>query len=158
MKKTTASLLALTALFTFANVAITHAAAPSNAHILTNKEFDALIAKPDQIVLIDVRRPDEVQKNGGFPVYLSIQNVDLEKNLAYIPRDRQVITVSNNAGRAGRAADLLASKGFKVAGAIGAQQYEKDGGKIVKIAVPPPRAEGAGNANAGGQPAAPATH
>lgn len=154
MKKTVASLLALTALFSFSQAAVTQAATPSKAHILTNKEFDALLATPEQIVVIDVRRPDEVQKNGSFPVYLSIQSADLEKNLAYIPKDRSVITVSNNAGRAGRAADLLASKGFKVAGAIGAQQYEKDGGRIVKIAPPPPRSGGA----ASGQPAAAAAH
>lgn len=35
--------------------------------------------------------------------------------------------------RAGRAADLLASKGFKVAGAVGAQNYETQGGKLTKI-------------------------
>jgi rhodanese-related sulfurtransferase len=108
----------------------------STAKVLTNAEFDNLLASPDKVLLIDVRRPDEISTNGGFPVYLSIQAGDLEKHLAEIPRDRLIVTVSNHAARGGRAADLLASKGFKVAGTIGAETYEADGGKLVKIAAP----------------------
>ena len=114
-------------------------ASKPQAKVLTRAEFDALIAKPEQILIIDVRRPDEVAANGGFPVYLSIQAADLEKNLAWIPKDRAIITVSNHAGRGGIAADLLTKNGFKVAGTIGAQIYEQDGGKLSKIVPPPPQ-------------------
>jgi rhodanese-related sulfurtransferase len=110
----------------------------SQAKVLTRAEFDALLAKPDQVLILDVRRPDEIKDNGGFPVYLSIQAADLEKNLAWIPRDRMIVTVSNHANRGGRAADLLASHGFKVVGTIGAQVYETQGGKLTKIVPPPP--------------------
>ena len=48
------------------------------------------------------------------------------------------MTVSNHANRAGSAADLLEDKGFKIAGAIGAQVYESDGGKLLKYAPPKP--------------------
>lgn len=106
---------------------------------LDRAQFDALLAKQDQLVIIDLRRPDELTKNGGFPVYLSIQSKELEKNLAFIPKDRAVVTVSNHAGRAGAGADLLASKGFKVAGAVGAQDYEAEGGTLSKIAPPQPK-------------------
>jgi rhodanese-related sulfurtransferase len=109
------------------------AAAPaSRAKILTRAEFDALLATPGRVLLIDVRRPTEIATNGGFPVYLNIQAADLEKHLAEIPRDKPIVTVSNHAHRAGIAADLLESKGFKIAGAIGAQVYESEGGKLVK--------------------------
>jgi rhodanese-related sulfurtransferase len=111
----------------------------SQAKVLTRAEFDALIAKPEQILIIDVRRPDEVTANGGFPVYLSIQAKDLEQSLAWIPRDRAIITVSNHAARGGIAADLLAKNGFKVAGTIGAQTYEQDGGKLTRIVPPSPQ-------------------
>lgn len=106
---------------------------------LDRAQFDALLAKPEQLVIIDLRRPDELTKIGGFPVYLSIQSKELEKSLAFIPRDRAVVTVSNHAGRAGAGADLLASKGFKVAGAVGAQDYEAEGGTLSKIAPPQPK-------------------
>lgn len=111
------------------------------AHVLTRSEFDALLAQPAQLLVVDVRRPDELSTIGGFPVYLSIQPQDLEKNLAWIPRDRTIVTVSNHASRGGRAADLLAGKGFKVAGTIGAQNYEEQGGTLTKIAPVKPAAK-----------------
>lgn len=108
---------------------------------LNRAQLDALLAKPEKLVIVDVRRPDELTNIGGFPAYLNIQSKELEKSLAFIPKDRLVVTVSNHAGRAGKSADLLAEKGFKVAGAVGAQDYEAEGGTLTKIAVPPPKPE-----------------
>ena len=99
---------------------------------LTRAEFDALRANPARLLVIDVRRPDELASIGGFPAYLSIQAADLEKSLTWIPKDRVIVTVSNHAARAGRAADLLVKNGFTVAGAIGAQDYEAEGGTLVR--------------------------
>jgi rhodanese-related sulfurtransferase len=112
-------------------------AAESHAHVLTRAELDKLLTRPQDLLVIDVRRPDEVSKIGGLPVYLSIQLQDLEKSVAWIPKGRTIVTVSNHAKRAGTAADLLASKGFKVAGAAGVQTYEQEGGKLTKIEPPP---------------------
>jgi rhodanese-related sulfurtransferase len=112
---------------------------PSAAKELTRAEFDALLAKPEQVLLIDVRRPDEVKDIGGFPAYFSIQIQDLDKNLSWIPRDRTIVTLSNHAVRSGQAADILAKNGFKVAGTLGVQTYEEQGGKLTKIVPPAPR-------------------
>jgi rhodanese-related sulfurtransferase len=108
------------------------AAPASKAKILTRTEFDALMAKPGSVLLLDVRRPTEISQNGGFPVFLNIQADDLEKHLAEIPKGKPLVLVSNHAHRAGIAADLLESKGFKIAGAIGAQVYESEGGTLIK--------------------------
>jgi rhodanese-related sulfurtransferase len=70
---------------------------------------------------------------------LSVQIKDLERDLAFIPKERPIVTVSNHAGRAGQAGDLLTKKGFNVIGAVGSQLYEAEGGTIVKIAIPPKR-------------------
>lgn len=111
---------------------------------LGRAQIDALLQHPENLVIVDVRRPDELSKIGGFPAYLSIQAGDLDKYLAYIPKDRTIVTVSNHAARAGVAADLLAAKGFKVAGTIGVENYQEEGGTLTKIAVPPPKPAGAG--------------
>jgi len=87
---------------------------------------------PGRVLLLDVRRPTEIAQNGGFPVFLNIQAADLEKHLADLPKDKPIIVISNHAHRAGIAADLLDAKGFKIAGAIGAQVYESEGGTLVK--------------------------
>jgi rhodanese-related sulfurtransferase len=105
---------------------------------LSREALDKYLATPDKVVLIDLRRPDELIAIGGFPVYLSIQSKELEKSLAFIPRDRDIITVSNHAGRAGAGANLLLDKGFHVVGAVGVEDYEAEGGKLVKITAPAP--------------------
>jgi rhodanese-related sulfurtransferase len=110
----------------------------STAKVLTRAEFDELLTKPDQILIIDVRRPDEIKDVGGFPVYLSIQIGDLKNRLDWIPKDRTLIALSNHAGRGSQAADILTKAGFKVAGAAGAQSYEQEGGTLTKIVPPPP--------------------
>jgi rhodanese-related sulfurtransferase len=115
----------------------------SKVKVLTNAEFDELVAHPDRVLLIDVRRPDEISSIGGFPVYLSIQVKDLKEHLGEIPKNKQIITVSNQAHRAAAAADVLTDAGYQVAGAVGAVTYEKDGGKLYKVAVPPPHAAAA---------------
>jgi rhodanese-related sulfurtransferase len=106
---------------------------------LNRQQLDGLLTYPDQVLIVDVRRPDEITSIGGFPTYLSVQAKDIESGAAFIPRDRTLITVSNHAGRALKAADALLAKGFKVAGAVGAQDYEAEGGKLTKIAAPVPK-------------------
>lgn len=115
----------------------------SKTVILSRAQFDQLLAKPEQLLIVDVRRPDEVTSIGSFPVYLSIQLADLEKSLAWIPKDRKIVTVSNHAGRAGRAGDLLAAKGFNVVGRVGVQNYEEQGGRLSKIAPKAPAVQSA---------------
>jgi rhodanese-related sulfurtransferase len=136
---------------------LTAAARPKAlAHELSRAEFEKLLEKPDQLLIIDVRRPDELTRIGGFPVYLSVQIKELENSLAWVPKGRTIVTVSNHAARSGRAADLLASKGFKVAGTVGAQTFEEQGGKLTKFDVPPARGASGGTAaaqSAGAQPA-----
>ncbi len=131
-------------------------AAKPAAPKLTRAQLDEWLAKPDKVIVLDLRRPDEHQSIGALPVFLSIQLADLEKNLAYIPRDRAVIPVSNHASRAGRAAGVLVKNGLNVVGVVGVQDYEAEGGTLNKIQPPPPKPAAA--ANATGAQAPTATH
>ena len=106
---------------------------------LNRAQIDALLTKPEKVLVIDVRRPDEVVTKGSFPVFLNVQVDDLKNELAFIPKDRAIITVSNRAHRAGAAGDILAANGFKVAGAAGTQDYEEQGGTIKRITPPAPK-------------------
>ena len=107
---------------------------------LNRAQLDKLLGHPGKILFVDLRRPDEISKIGGFPIYLSVQAGDVEEGLAYIPRDRQIVTVSIRAHRAGVAGDILLAHGYKVAGAVGVKDYEDEGGSLSKIAIPAPRA------------------
>jgi gluconolactonase len=104
------------------------AADPSTLH---KAQIDALLATPAKVVFLDVRRADEVSDIGGFPVFLNIQLADLDKYLAYIPKDRTIVAISNHAHRAVTAENLLKKNGFKVAGVVGVLDYADEGGVLV---------------------------
>jgi len=110
---------------------------------LNREQLDKLLGHPEKLLFIDVRRPDELTKVGGFPIYLSIQNKNLPESLDYIPKNRLIVTVSNRAHRAGDAGDFLLSKGYKVAGAAGVLDYQDQGGSILKVAPPAPKVDAA---------------
>ncbi len=141
MKKVLLALSLLLA-FTAAQAQQPTAAPAFAAHVLTRNEVDDLFKHPEKILVIDVRRPDEVASIGGFPVYLSIQIENLQANTVWIPKGRRILTVSNHAARAGKAADLLKAQGFDVVGAVGAELYEKDGGTLLRL-TPPPKPQAA---------------
>jgi len=119
---------------------------------LKAREVDALLAQPEKLLVLDLRRPDELIKYGSFPAFLNIQSNDLPKYLAYLPKDRAILTVSNHAQRAGRAGDLLSDKGFKVVGATGSEDYEHEGGQAVAHIQPPPARPPAPGAAVGAAP------
>lgn len=110
---------------------------------LDRATVDALVGNPKKLLVLDLRRPDELVKYGSFAVYLNVQLKDLPEVLDYIPKDRTILTVSNRAHRAGAAGDLLSSKGYKVAGAIGSEDYRLAGGTIVKVAPRQPSTQSA---------------
>lgn len=105
-------------------------ALPVAAAKLDRARVDALLAAPGTVVFIDVRRADEISAIGGLPVFLNIQISELDRFLDYIPRDRRIVTVSNHAGRAAKAAELLATRGFDVVGAVGVEDYVAQGGTL----------------------------
>jgi rhodanese-related sulfurtransferase len=115
-------------------------AAPNAVKELHRVEIDALLAKPEQVLVLDVRSPGEIAYWGAFPVFLSVQTAEgdtsaagIEKHLAEIPKDRPIVTVSGRANRSGYAAAALARHGFKVMGAIGAMTYGEEGGALIKF-------------------------
>ncbi len=114
------------------------ATTPAATPKLDKARIDALLSTPDKVVFIDVRRADEISALGGLPVFLNIQISELDRFLAFIPRDRQVVTVSNHAGRAAKAGALLAAKGFNVVGVVGVEDYAAEGGSLYgqKIVTP----------------------
>jgi len=108
----------------------TSAEAQQVVPVLSREQIDQLLAAPEKVAFIDVRRADEVAAIGGLPVFLNIQASELDRFLPYIPRDRAIVTLSNHARRASRAASYLSAQGFTVAGAAGLQDYEEQGGTL----------------------------
>lgn len=114
---------------------------------LSRNDVDKLLGNPKKLLIIDLRRPDELVKYGSFPAYLNLQVKDLPELLEFIPKDRVILTVSNRAHRAGAAGDILTAAGYKVAGAIGSEDYREAGGTITKHVPPTPTASAASAAS-----------
>lgn len=114
---------------------------------LSRNDVDKLLGAPKKLLIVDLRRPDELVKYGSFPVYLNLQVKDLPELLEFIPKDRAILTVSNRAHRAGAAGDILTAAGYKVAGAIGSEDYREAGGTITKVSPPPAQASAASAAS-----------
>jgi rhodanese-related sulfurtransferase len=101
-------------------------------------DLKTLLANPEQVLILDLRSPGEIAYWGAFPVFVSVdlgdsdaKAVGLSKHLAEIPKDREIVTVSGRPEQAEAAAALLATRGFKVAGAVGARTYAVEGGQLV---------------------------
>lgn len=107
---------------------------------LNRHQVDALLGNPKKLLIIDLRRPDELVKYGSFPAYLNLQLKDLPELLEFIPKDRTILTVSNRAHRAGAAGDILTAAGYKVAGATGSEDYREAGDTVTKVSPPAPAA------------------
>ncbi|MBO9581125.1 MAG: SMP-30/gluconolactonase/LRE family protein [Sphingobium sp.] len=143
------SAIVLLALASTTQTAVAQAVVPAQAQtpasaipVLSRAQIDALLATPDKVVFLDVRRADEIETIGGFPVFLNIQNSELDRFLGFIPRDRQIVTISNHAHRGQAAGELLKAKGFTVAGAVGVQDYEEQGGTLYGRKVVTPAIDG----------------
>jgi gluconolactonase len=106
------------------------AATQADAPSLSREQVDQLLTAPDRVTFIDVRRADEIAATGSVPAYLNIPASEIDRFLAYIPRDRQVVTISNRAGRAKRTAAILAAQGYQVAGVFGVVDYAEAGGTL----------------------------
>jgi hydroxyacylglutathione hydrolase len=69
--------------------------------------------KRDQVVLIDVRRPDEYTGELGHVAGSSLIVLDnLPQQLEEIPRDKTVVFICRSGGRSARAASFAMSEGF----------------------------------------------
>ena len=71
----------------------------------------------DEPFVLDVREPDEVAQ-WSIPGSVNVPLGSLERELAALPRDREIVTVCAAGGRSTKAAELLASRDFRVANLV----------------------------------------
>ena len=76
LKSTVIAALLLTSTASFAQQAAAPAAAQQawnyKTKQLSRADVDALLLEPGKVLVLDVRRPDELPTKGSFPVFLSI--------------------------------------------------------------------------------------
>jgi rhodanese-related sulfurtransferase len=66
----------------------------------------------DEVFVLDVRRPDELQQEGLIEGSVNIPIDDLQARLAEVPKDKPLAVYCHVGGRASRAAALLRENGY----------------------------------------------
>lgn len=87
------------------------AAPPTTMDALTSKELKAEIDRGDQIVIVDVREPQEYQIN-RVPGSILIPLGDLPKRYVELDPNANIVTQCKSGVRSAKAQDFLRSKGF----------------------------------------------
>lgn len=82
-----------------------------------------LLAKPRQVLFIDVREPNEIAVTGTLQGALTIPIGQLEQRLKEVPKDKPIVPFCRLGGRATSAANLLNQKGYKTVGVFGMEDY-----------------------------------
>lgn len=92
-------------------------------------DLTKLLDKPGDTFLLDVREPAELAKLGTIKGYVNIPLAQLEARSGEVPKDRDVVTFCNRAGRAAKAATLLNEKGCHVVAVCGLEKIKEQGGE-----------------------------
>jgi rhodanese-related sulfurtransferase len=88
---------------------------------LDARGLDLLLQSDPNLLLIDVREPDELTGPlGKIPQARNVPMQELEKNPEQFPRDKTLVLICRSGHRSLKAADLLAEHGYVV--------YSVDGG------------------------------
>ena len=85
---------------------------------------EEVLTKKDDVVLVDVRRPDELTGElGHIPGVMHVVLDELPQRLDEIPKDQTVVFVCRSGGRSGQASAFALENGFQ-------DVYNMQGGMI----------------------------
>lgn len=87
-------------------------AAATEATPFDPEALQAKLAAGEDIYLLDVRRPEELEEHGMISGAVNIPIDDLESRIAEVPKDKPVVVYCMRGGRASRGAALLRENGY----------------------------------------------
>jgi rhodanese-related sulfurtransferase len=85
----------------------------------------------EDIFLLDVRNPDELEEHGMIAGAVNIPIDQLEARLSEVPKDKEIVTYCMRGGRASTAADILREAGYTEPIEFGGITAWKEAGKPV---------------------------
>jgi len=95
------------------------------------EELAARLEAGEDIYLLDVRNPDELEEHGMIAGAVNIPIGELEARLDEVPKGKTIVTYCMRGGRASRAADLLRDAGYDEPIEFGGITAWKEAGKPV---------------------------
>lgn len=105
---------------------------PTEEYVITIDDLRDSLDKENNLFLLDVRMPEEVAE-GRIEGVVNIPLPEIEKRIAEIPKDKEIITICARGGRASAAMFLLNDKGYNqvkvlIGGTLG---WIHEGNKVV---------------------------
>jgi len=85
----------------------------------------------EDIYLLDVRTPEELEEHGMIAGAVNIPIDQLEARLSEVPKDKEIVTYCMRGGRASSAADILREAGYTEPIQFGGITAWKEAGKPV---------------------------
>jgi adenylyltransferase/sulfurtransferase len=123
---------------------VADAHAKSEAAEATEMNVESLKKRLDageEVFLLDVRQPQELEQEGKIEGSLNIPMGDLAARLAEVPKDKPLVIYCHGGGRASRAAAMLRESGYIEPIEYGGITAWKEKGYAVAY---PPKTEGSG--------------
>ena len=117
-----------------APVAETAAVEEQAAPAAVEMDVESVAARLDageDIYLLDVRNPDELEEHGMIAGAINIPIDELEARLSEVPKDKEIVTYCMRGGRASTAADILRKAGYTEPIEFGGITAWKEAGKPV---------------------------
>jgi len=111
-------------------VAVEEHAAPAAVEMDVESVAARLDAGED-IYLLDVRNPDELEEHGMIAGAINIPIDQLKARLSEVPKDKEIVTYCMRGGRASTAADILREAGYTEPIEFGGITAWKEAGKPV---------------------------
>lgn len=97
---------------------------------LTSAELRKLLDDP-QIYYLDVREYKEIEEFGTVSGAAIIPVGEIDRRKGEVPRDKKIIVGCRTGGRAGKAAAILESAGYRVTGLAGLLDWKEKGYPLV---------------------------
>jgi len=108
-------------------------APPAEATLFDSDDLNRRIDSGEDVFLLDVRNPDELEADGMIEGAVNIPIDQLEARLAEVPKDRSIATYCLHGRRASLAATLLKENGYGNTVEFGGmEEWEEKGYPIVQ--------------------------
>ena len=98
---------------------------------LTPEQLKEMAENGKKFLFLDVREPKELEDFGTLKGYLNIPLGQLESRLNEIPRNMPIVSACSRAGRAAKAAEVLAGHGYTGISLVAMDEYKEKGYKLV---------------------------
>ncbi len=119
--------------FTFVSCSsqtISTVVAPS-IETLSADELNVLVDSQEEIVFVDVRSTQEIERDGTIEGFVHIPIGEFGERYSEIPKGKKIVVACARGGRASRGASILQKNGYTDVVSVGLLEYKQKGYELI---------------------------